>query len=83
MLEPIRQQFAASKEMQDLRDLAYPAESESIRDLHFLYCIFFFSSLEPKSKSKVGASDRAVDYSRLDVRVGRVLSVEKVGGTVE
>ncbi|XP_064405435.1 tyrosine--tRNA ligase, cytoplasmic-like isoform X2 [Halichondria panicea] len=58
MLEPIRQQFAASKEMQDLRDLAYPAE-------------------KPKSKAKVGASDRAVDYSRLDVRVGRVLSVEK------
>lgn len=67
LLEPIRQKFSTSPELQNLLATAYPAEAAA-------------SKLANKLKdTKLGESAVPVrnDFSRLDVRVGKILQVTR------
>ncbi|XP_019860063.1 PREDICTED: tyrosine--tRNA ligase, cytoplasmic-like, partial [Amphimedon queenslandica] len=62
LLDPIRAKFNSDPSLKKLRDMAYPGGEKS----------------EGKKEGGAAAANRAVDITRLDLRVGEIISIEKV-----
>ncbi|XP_065908661.1 tyrosine--tRNA ligase, cytoplasmic-like [Dysidea avara] len=69
LLDPVRKRFETDAQLQKLRDEAYPDGEKTTAEAA--------AQAATKSATSTNVTDRPVDISRLDIRVGRVVSVEK------
>uniref|UniRef100_A0A1X7TEN5 Uncharacterized protein n=1 Tax=Amphimedon queenslandica TaxID=400682 RepID=A0A1X7TEN5_AMPQE len=67
LLDPIRAKFNSDPSLKKLRDMAYPGGEKS----------------EGKKEGGAAAANRAVDITRLDLRVGEIISIEKRGSVTK